>query len=101
MFLMKRSKLEVQLAILKVLEQGKLMSPTQILYKVNICSQFLRQHLDYLIEQNLMERKVSGGSRAKYVITRKGLDALRTYGELQGMLAINEEYTLLSASHDS
>jgi predicted transcriptional regulator len=88
---MRRSKLELHLDILRVLKHGKPMSPTHLMYKVNVCYRFLEQCLGSLIEQNLVERKVSDRRRAQYAITRKGLDLLRNYGELQKALPIGEE----------
>jgi len=88
---MRRSKLVMYLDILKVLEHGEPMKPTQIMYKVNVCYKFLEQYLSFLIEQNLVERKVADGKRAKYAVTQKGRDLLRTYGELKKALPIIEE----------
>jgi len=67
------------------------MKPTEVMYKVNICYSFLEQYLDFLIKQNLVERKICDGSRAKYTITPKGLDLLKSYGELGQVLQIGEE----------
>ena len=85
---MRRSKLELHLDILKVLNQAEMMNPTQIMYKVNICYMYLEKYLEFLIKQNLAERRASGGSRAEYIITQKGLDLLRTYVELEQALLI-------------
>ena len=85
---MRRSKLELYLDILRTLKLGNSMKPTQIMYKVNICYMYLEKYLEFLIKQNLAERRASGGSRAEYIITQKGLDLLRTYGELAQALHI-------------
>ena len=86
---MRRSKLELHLDILRVLNDGRPMNPTQIMYKVNICYRFLENYLDFLIKQNLVERKTSDGCRPKYAITQKGLDLLKNYGELEQVLQID------------
>jgi predicted transcriptional regulator len=91
---MKRSKLEIRLDILKVLEHGRLMNPSQIMYRVNICYKSLEHHLNYLVKQNLVERKASSECRVKYVITLRGLAALRSYGEIKGILLMSEEHIL-------
>jgi predicted transcriptional regulator len=89
---MPRSKLQLHLNILRVLGQGEQMQPTEIMYQVNICHAFLKKYLDLLIKQNLVERKVINGRKAKYSITEKGLDLLRYYGELEKALPMVEAY---------
>lgn len=85
---MRRSKLELQLDILKVVEHGGPISPTQIMYEVNICYKFLEQHLDHLMKHNLIERETLGQRRAKYVITQNGINLLGNYGEIMKTLEI-------------
>lgn len=88
---MRRSKLELHLDILKILEHGKPMRPTHIMYKVNVCYKFLEEYLEFLIQQNLVERKLAHGRKAKYSITQKGLNLLRTCEELKEVLPEIEE----------
>jgi predicted transcriptional regulator len=88
---MTRSKLELRLEILKVLEHEEWMSPTQIMYRVNTCHEFLRQHLAALIEENLVEQKTGSGNRIKYAIAQRGLETLRNYGKVRKLFQINME----------
>jgi predicted transcriptional regulator len=97
--LTRRSKLELQLDILKALEHGEMTSPTRVMYDVNICWKFLEQHLTYLEKQNLVE-KISCEKRSKYAITQRGLGLLRGFKELKKMLQIEEESTVLVAAPD-
>jgi predicted transcriptional regulator len=88
---MKRSTFELRLGILKVLEHEESMSPTQIMYKVNTCHEFLKQHLAALIEVNLVEQKTGSRTRIKYAITQRGLETLRNYGKVRKLFQINME----------
>lgn len=88
---MKRSKLELHLDILNVLNQAEMMNTTQIMYKVNICHRFLEEYLALLIRQNLVEKKVFDKNRTKYSITPIGEDLLRTFTELKRILQIGED----------
>lgn len=86
---MRRSKLELHLDILRVLRTRTPMNPTQIMYKVNICYRFLEEYLGLLIKQELVKKEIVSGSRPKYAITQKGLDLLKSYGELKQVLEIH------------
>jgi len=88
---MRRSKFELHLDILKALSHGAPMKQTQIMYKVNICYQFLERYLDFLIKQGLVEIRAIDGQRTTYVITQKGLSALSKYQDLKMFLPIIEE----------
>jgi predicted transcriptional regulator len=92
---MRRSKLELHLDILNVLGHDGPISPTRLMYKVNLCYQYLEQYLDLLIKQGLVERRIGNGQRAGYMITQKGIDSLRTYRELKRVLPIHSRETVL------
>ena len=65
------------------------------MYKVNICFSFLKQYLDFLIQQNLVEEQTSHKKRHKikrvYAITERGLTVLKYFRELNNALLIIEE----------
>lgn len=73
---MRRSKLEMNIDILKILASqgpGKL---TKLMYKTDLSQTVLRQHLDFLIQQNLVEEQNFGKDKIFYAITERGLRVL-------------------------
>jgi predicted transcriptional regulator len=85
---MPRSKLELQIDVLKTLKNHGLINCTQIMYNVNICSAFLKQYLERLIEQGLVEKRTTSTRREKYVITPMGLKILGDYEEFSKVFTI-------------
>ena len=73
---MRRSKLEMNLDILKILASqgpGKLK---QLMDKTDLSRSVLKQNLDFLIQQNLVEEQNLGKAEVFYVITERGLKVL-------------------------
>lgn len=81
----------MQIDILKVLASYGPSKITQIMYKVNICFSFLKQYLDFLIQQNLVEEEMSHKTKPDYAITEKGLTVIKRFRELNNALPIIEE----------
>jgi len=72
----RRSKLEVNLEILKILASqgpGKL---NQLMHKTELSRSVLKQNLDFLMQQNLVEEQNLGKAEVFYVITERGLKVL-------------------------
>jgi len=88
---MRRSKFVLHLDILRTLSHGKPMKPTRIMYEVNVCYRFLEQYLDFLVGQSLIERNTSVGRKPEYQITQQGLNALKSYSELEKTLPLVEK----------
>ena len=88
---MRRSKLEMYIDILKVLARHGPLKLTHIMYKANINCSVLKQYLDFLIEQNLVEEKSLGRKRIVYAITERGRTVLKYFRELRTVLPIVEE----------
>jgi len=88
---MRRSKLEMYIDILKVLAHRGPLKLTHIMYKANVNCSVLKQYLDFLIQQGLVEEKTLGKKRIVYAITEKGLKVLKYFRELKTMLPIIEE----------
>jgi len=86
----RRSKLEMQIDILKVLARHGPLKLTHIMYKANVNCSVLRQYLDFLIEQNLVEEKSVGKKRIVYAITERGKTVLKHFRELQSVLPLIE-----------
>jgi predicted transcriptional regulator len=88
---MRRSKLEMYIDILKVLSQRGPLKLTHIMYKANVNCSVLKEYLDFLIQQELVEEKVTGKTRIVYAVSEKGLNVLRYFRELKIMLPVIEE----------
>ncbi|UCE28709.1 MAG: transcriptional regulator [Candidatus Bathyarchaeota archaeon] len=88
---MRRSKLEMYIDILKVLAQKGPLKLTHIMYKANVNCSVLKQYLDFLISQNLVEEQTVGKKRIVYVVTDKGRTVLKYFRELRSVLPIIEE----------
>ncbi len=84
---MRRSKLEMQIDILKVLARHGPLKLTHIMYKANVNGGFLKQYLDFLIQQNLVEEQTLN-KRVVYAITERGRTALKYFREVNSALQI-------------
>ncbi|MDG6222405.1 MAG: hypothetical protein IAX21_11655 [Candidatus Bathyarchaeota archaeon] len=88
---MRRSKLEMYIDILRVLSQKGPLKLTHIMYKANVNCSVLKEYLDFLIEQELVEEKTVGKKRIVFVVSEKGLKVLKYFRELKVMLPVVEE----------
>lgn len=88
---MRRSKLEMYVDILKVLARHGPLKLTHIMYKANVNCSVLKEYLDFLMQQNLIEEKTVGKKRIVYAITQRGLTVLKYFRELKTVLPIIEE----------
>ena len=88
---MRRSKLEMYVDILKVLARTGPLKLTHIMYKANVNCSVLKEYLDFLIAQNLVEEKTVGKKRIVYAITERGITVLKYFRELKAVLPIIEE----------
>jgi predicted transcriptional regulator len=77
--------------ILKVLARRGPLKLTHIMYKANVNCSVLKQYLDFLILQNLVEEQTLGKKRVVYAITEKGLTVIKYFRELKTVLPIIEE----------
>jgi predicted transcriptional regulator len=77
---LRRSQLEIQMDILKVVHEGASL-PTQIMYRANLAWVALQGSLGSLLSNGLLER-VSTGSRRSYQLTTKGVGVLLNYREV-------------------
>jgi predicted transcriptional regulator len=92
---MRRSKLELHIDILKALGRHGPLKLTHIMYKANVNCSVLKQYLDFLIQQNLVEEQTLLKRRHKtkvvYAITERGLTALKYFREVSNSLQLVEE----------
>jgi predicted transcriptional regulator len=88
---MRRSKLEMEVDILKILAQKGPLKLTHIMYKTNVNCNVLNTNLEFLIEQSLIEmRKVGRGSHV-YLITGLGLTLLKSWKEVNQLLLMDRK----------
>jgi predicted transcriptional regulator len=88
---MRRSKLEMYIDILKVLAHRGPLKLTHIMYKANVNCSVLKEYLDYLIKQGLVEERTVGKRRVVFAITQRGITVLKYFRELRQVLPIVEE----------
>lgn len=92
---MRRSKMEMYIDILKVLAQNGPLKLTHVMYKANVNCSVLKQNLDFLIEQNLIEEQVTTKRRNKtkirYAVTEKGKTVIKYFNEVNVALKITDE----------
>ena len=88
---MRRSKMEMEVDILKILAQKGPLKLTHIMYKTNVNCNVLNTNLEFLIGQGLIEvRKVGRGSHV-YLITGLGLTLLKSWKEVKQLLPMVKE----------
>lgn len=94
---MRRSKLEIHIAILRALAYHGKLKPTHITYKANVNCSALKECLDFLIERNLIKEQSINRKRKTrkvYAITELGLTALRNVKEINSALHVFEELNM-------
>ncbi|PVX26634.1 MAG: hypothetical protein CW716_05615 [Candidatus Bathyarchaeum sp.] len=92
---MRRSKMEMYIDILKVMAQHGPLKLTHIMYKANVNCSVLKENLDFLLQQNLIEEQITVKKRNKtktrYAITEKGRTVIKYFNEVNRALQITEE----------
>jgi len=84
---MKRSSVEMDIAVLQALSSSKLLKLTHIMYKANVNAKVLKKKLIVLEAKSLIKSqklhkehlKQPGKERMFYAVTSKGLEVLHTY----------------------
>ena len=64
---------------------------THIMYKANVNCRVLKEYLEFLIKQGLVEERSIGKRRVVYAITQRGITVLKYFKELKQVLPITEE----------
>ncbi len=77
--------------ILKVLAQRGPLKLTHIMYKANVNCSVLKEYLDFLIKQGLVEERTIGKTRTVFAVTPRGITVLKYFRELKQVLPIVEE----------
>jgi predicted transcriptional regulator len=61
------------------------------MYKANVNCSVLKEYLDFLIKQSLVEERTVGKRRVVYAVTQRGVTVLKYFRELKLVLPIVEE----------
>ena len=88
---MRRSKLEMYIDILTVLAHRGPLKLTHVMYKANVNCSVLKEYLEFLIKQGLVEERTIGKSRVVFAVTQRGITVLKYFRELKQVLPIVEE----------
>jgi len=91
MISMRRSKLEMYVDILSVLAQRGPLKLTHVMYKANVNCCVLKEYLDFLMKQGLVEERTMRKQRVVYAVTQRGITVLKYFKELKQVLPIVEE----------
>ena len=88
---MRRSKLEMYVDILKVLAHAGSLKLTHIMYKSNFNGSMLKEYLDFLIKQGLVEERTVKKGRVVFAVTERGITVLKLFRELTQEISVIEE----------
>ena len=94
---MRRSKLEMYVDILNVLAQRGPLKVSHIMYKANVNCNILKEYLDFLIKQGLIEERVVGKSSVVYANTARGTEVIKFFRELDKALSVKRRRQNLSS----
>ena len=78
----RRSLLQIRIDILRVVMQGY-GKPTQIMYKANLSWKVLQEQLKSFVEAEMLCVE-EYGTRRRYLITPRGAEMVRSYGNVVG-----------------
>jgi predicted transcriptional regulator len=88
---MRRSKLEVYIDILEVLAIRGPLKLTHIMYKSNVNCSVLKDQLEFLIKNSLVEERILRKEKVVYAVTSRGLQILKSFREIKQVFPIEEE----------
>ncbi len=77
--------------ILRVLTQKGPLKLTHIMYKANVNCRVLKERLEFLIKQGMVEKRIKAKQRVVYAVTEKGKTVLNHFNEVVQVLATVEE----------
>ena len=82
--------METYVEILKVLSHNEPMKLTHIMYKANMNCNALKECLEFLIQQDLIEKKVTSTRRnrekIRYMVTEKARTVIKYFNEVNKAL---------------
>lgn len=78
----RRSKLEILMDILFLIQKKERAKPTHILYEANLSYKSLNEHLDSLISNGLI-KKVEKNKHTFYELTEKGYNSINEFRRIK------------------
>jgi len=63
------------------------MKITPLAGRINVNVSVLREYLDFMVHQNLIEREKITKTRVSYMVTQRGITVLRYFHELEDVLS--------------
>ena len=90
----------MHLKILEILDHVGPLKLTHVMNKANVNCGVLKECLDFLTRQGLVEEKSIREGRKVYAITQLGLKVLKQFRELKEMLPIVEDPVYSSTLRD-
>ena len=85
--------------ILKVLSHNEPLKLTHVMYKANVNCSVLKEYLDFLIQQRLIEEQMFPKKRnrikIRYAITERGRKVIKYFNEVNRALQITEEADMI------
>ncbi len=88
---MRRSKLERYIDVLKELEHTGPLKLTHIMHKSNFNGSILKDYLDFLVKQGLVEERTVKKRRVVFAVTQRGISVMRHFQELTQEISVIEE----------
>jgi len=88
---MRRSRMERYIDILNVLAHTGPLKLTHIMYKSNFNGSILKEYLDFLIKQGLVEKRTIKKNHAVFAVTQRGAIVLKHFQELTQEISAIEE----------
>ncbi len=89
--LIRRSKMERYINILKVLAQTGQLKMTHIMYKSNFNGSILKEYLCFLRKKGLVEERITNKRHSVFAVTQRGITVMKHFQELtQEISAIKE-----------
>ena len=87
--------MEMYIDILKVMAQHGPLKLTHVMYKANVNCSVLKENLDFLLQQNLIEEQIivkkRNKTKTRYAITEKGRTVIKYFNEVNRALQITED----------
>jgi len=88
---MRRSKLEMYVDILEVLSIRGPLKLTHIMYKSNVNCSVLKEQLDFLMKNNLVEERLMKREQVVFAITQRGTTVLKAFREIRQVFPLEEK----------
>ena len=91
---MRRSKLEMYIDILEVLSLKGPLKLTHIMYRSNVNCNVLKDQLEFLMKNNMVEERILRKEKIVYAISQRGITVLKTFREIKAIFPEEESCQL-------